>query len=170
MENLIDEFPKSAEIVADLFSGTFATSKMCFDLPRSCCSVGRKAHVERFAAKTELVVEKCRRQVSEGKSIISDYGDLVDALKILDQNLDSLPAKKRISPWKEPTGLCSAQTFSLHLMHFLANMFLDPSLSKKGRKIPFNQSSSTWLGRFHQLKADVLHSAECSASRVIPKK
>lgn len=63
MQDIVEKFFKPGKLVVDLFSGKFATAKMCLDLPRHrrflCC----EADTECFAASTEELVETYAKQI-----------------------------------------------------------------------------------------------------------
>lgn len=55
-------------------------------------------------------------------------------------------------------------------MHFVSNLYCDPSLFERARQIPLTQWSPIWRARFHGLKAEMLLAVECSAIGVTLKK
>lgn len=124
--------------MVDLFPVLLVTTNASLKPPRYCCFMGCKVHAERFAGRTEELIETYARWVSNEKSDISSSDHVVDACKIVFRALNGLRSKKWMRVWKVPAHLYRVQIFPLHFMHFL-HLLVDPSYFERGRQIQLDQ-------------------------------
>lgn len=90
MEDLVKPFSQPGALVFDIFSCTFATAKICLQLPWHRCFEGCEFALECFTASTEALVATNSSQVLNNESDISSTAQVMDACKIVVRALDGL--------------------------------------------------------------------------------
>lgn len=71
MANLVDQFPKSGEMVVGPLFGTLATAKAHLELQQHCRSVDCKVDANFFTASLKALADTYSRQVLNEKAVIS---------------------------------------------------------------------------------------------------
>lgn len=79
MQDVVAELLKFSQLVVDLFSGTFVTTKACLELPYHRSFAGCKFDAYSFAASRKSLVETHTRQVLSKKSDVSGADEVLDA-------------------------------------------------------------------------------------------
>lgn len=115
MDDRVNMFLKYGVHSVDLYSSTFATAKVCSEVPRHSRFMGCEVDAYCFAASTGTLFETYRKLVLSEKS---DFFRKVDVCKMVIGALDGLRTKKWMRYWKLPVSFCPLQTFRSHITHF----------------------------------------------------
>lgn len=83
IQDLVDKFSKTGELIVDLLFGMFATAKSCSKFPQSRPSVVCKGDVDCFATSTKALFHIYERQILNGKSNISGTDEVMDVCKVV---------------------------------------------------------------------------------------
>lgn len=89
----VDQFSETGELVMDLFSRTFATTKACLELLRHRSFVGCDIGADCFAVCTQALVQTHARQILNEKSHIYCTNDVM-----ADDVVDD--CKERFDRWR----------------------------------------------------------------------
>lgn len=81
------------------------------------------------------------RQVLNSESDSVGNEEVVESYKVFIKDMKAILSRKGVENWAVPVGLVPAQTFSVHIMPFVGNMYKASALYEKYRYIPLSQCS-----------------------------
>lgn len=86
----------------------------------------------------------------------------MDSFKFFIMAMEAISSRIVTQSWEVPADLDPLQTFPVHIMHFVGNMYEDGALYEKCRHIPMLQWSEKWRGQFYIMGIKSLFALECS--------
>lgn len=82
----------------------------------------------------------------------------------------AIAAKRFILVQDSPPELSATQILSMHILHFLSNIFKAIILFQFGRRFPVSRLPEKWRSRFQTVDSDAFLDVDCSAGGVTIKK
>jgi hypothetical protein len=161
---LVSRFSLPADIVVDLFSGTYTTAAACLRQPRGHyrnffgCELDTACHQ---ASQSRLLVEYSA-QVLQGTFGISEESPIWQAALILTRR-----SPGRSLQWRAPDGLPGCCTLPAHLLVFLSNMWGERDAFEELQDIPVDQWPPARLEYLERADPDVLRTVDALHHRVI---
>lgn len=122
MKYLVCRFWKEEEIVLYTCAGTLAASKACLQLPRMPMDCRWSQQLRFFQDALPALVELYERHSMSAESGIVEYEEAVEAREVSLNKMACLDSAKWADSWNTPAKLVPVRLFSVHTMHFLANV------------------------------------------------
>lgn len=112
-------------------------------LPEHCGFVVFEKNSACFLDAIPSLIAVHAKQVLRANSSIPGSEEVVKAFKVFLQETTEYDSKRRVDSWTVAHGLVPVQTFTVHVMHFLGNVYKDAALFEKCQQISLLQ----WSGK-----------------------